>query len=216
MNVTTPQAPTFTRPLPPEPDIQRDAEMLDLYFDPTRTTREIAEHFKLSVVVVVAWFQRPDIAAIIDYVTAASERRARDIVRENLPGTINVLQRISIVRNDDKISRAAASALLTFARGRALPRSADRSRTANASPPRDTQSPETPTQPPRTHETPVPSRDDDTCAAIEIAQTPGRSPDVPRTMTPALPSVASDDLHPGESAPEPLALHSSRPHGVAC
>jgi hypothetical protein len=119
--------------------------MLNYYFDSTWTTKDIAEHFKLSVSVVAAWFQRADIAALIDFVTAANERRARDIARESLPGTIDILHRISRLRDNDKLSRAAASALITFARGRPKAKSAatraaaasTRSRSAEASPPRD-------------------------------------------------------------------------------
>ena len=94
MSVITPDAPAFNRPTPPTPDTHRDSEMLNYYFDAAWTTKDIAEHFKLSVAVVAAWFQRPDIAALIDFITAANDRRARDIARENLPGTIDILLRI--------------------------------------------------------------------------------------------------------------------------
>lgn len=217
--------PTFTRPIPPAPDAERDGEMLNYYFDSTWTTKDIANHFKLSVAVVAAWFQRRDIAALIDFVTTANERRARDIARENLPGTIDVLLRISRVRNDDKTSRAASSALITFARGRANPKTAAthastasaRSRSADTSPPRERHTSDAPsTQHPPTTKARDPSRDDNLCTELEIADAPGRSPDAQRTMPSTLPHTASDGLQPGEPAPEPLALLSSPPQSVAC
>ena len=217
--------PTFTRPIPPAPNAERDGEMLNYYFDSTWTTKDIAEHFKLSVAVVAAWFQRPDIAALIDFVTTANERRARDIARENLPGTIDVLLRISRQRNDDKTSRAASSALITFARGRANSKSAAKhastasasSRSADTSPPRGTHTSDVPNpEHVPTNEVLDPSRDDNLCTEFDIADAPGRSPDVPRGIPSPLPHTARDALQPGEPAPEPIALHTSRPHGVAC
>jgi hypothetical protein len=228
-------SPTFNRPVAPAPNIDRDAEMLNYYFDSTWTTKDIADHFKLSVSVVAAWFQRPDIVALIDFVTAANDRRARDIARENLPGTIDVLLRISRVRNDDKVSRAACSALIQFSRARATAAviakraakqtqakedvqltSSDRLRRANPFPSRSTQASDAPSP----HQTPSSNapdqhRDDDTWAVVELDHAHGRSPDAPRSMPPVLPCTASNGLHPGESAPDPLVLHSLRPHDVA-
>lgn len=232
MSVTTSQipntsdlAPTFTRPIPPAPNAERDGEMLSYYFDATWTTKDIANHFKLSVAVVAAWFQRPDIAALIDFITAANERRARDIARENLPGTIDILLRISRQRNDDKTSRAASSALITFSRGRANSNSAakhsstasTRSRSATSAPPRGTQTPDAP-NPQRAPIGDAPDQhgDDDTRAGFEMAHAPGRSPDLPRSLPSTLPHTASNDLQPGEPAPEPLALRTSPPQSVAC
>ncbi len=215
----------FQRPIAPAPDADRDSDMLNYYFDAAWTTKDIANHFKLSVAVVAAWFQRPDIAALIDFITAANERRARDISRENLPGTIDILLRISRLRNDDKTSRSASSALITFARDRANSKSAaklssaasTRSRSAASSPPRVTQTSDAPSpQHAPANESPDPHRDEDTCAELEITRTPGRSPVVPRNMPPTPHHTASDELPPGELAPEQIALHSSHPHGVAC
>ena len=146
---TSDRAPTFKRPVEPAPNLDRDNELLTYYFDSTWTTKDIAEHFKLSVAVVAAWFQRPDIAALIDFITAANERRARDIVLEDLPATINILRRISKLRNNDNLSRAASSALLRFSRGRAPTKpsskqpstASTRSRRADSSPPRDMHDP---------------------------------------------------------------------------
>ena len=176
---TSDRAPTFNRPVAPAPNIDRDNELLTYYFDSTWTTKDIAEHFKLSVAVVAAWFQRPDIAALIDFITASSERRARDIARESLPGTIDILLRISRLRNDDKTSRAASSALITFARGRATAKTAaknassasNRSRTANSSPPRDL------------------DRRPDTDDTNIAPQSPGRDAQTPRSA------------HPGDISP---------------
>ena len=220
---TSSATPTFTRPIPPAPNAERDGEMLNYYFDSTWTTKDIANHFKLSVAVVAAWFQRPDIAALIDFVTTVNERRARDIARENLPGTIDVLLRISRQRNDDKTSRAASSALITFARGRANQKTAAthastasaRSRSADTSPPRGTQTSDA-LSPPHasTGDRPDQHVDDDTHAELEIAHAPGRSPDAPRSMPPAPARAASDELHPGDPSRQPL--HSSPPHSVAC
>ncbi len=117
MSVITPDAPAFNRPTPPTPDTHRDSEMLNYYFDAAWTTKDIAEHFKLSVAVVAAWFQHPDIAALIDFIAAANERRARDIARESLPGTIDILQRISRQPDNDKVACAASNALIRLARG---------------------------------------------------------------------------------------------------
>ena len=116
---STPPRPTFQRPVAPEPDPARDNELLSLYFDGTWTTKDIADHFKLPVAVIAAWFQRSDIAALIDFVAAANERRARDIAREGLPGTIDILHRISRTRNSDKVACAASNALIRFSRGQA-------------------------------------------------------------------------------------------------
>ena len=230
---TSPAAPTFTPPIPPAPNAERDGEMLNYYFDAALTTNDIAEHFKLSVAVVAAWFQRPDIAALIDFITAANERRARDIARENLPGTIDILIRISQLRDNDKLSRAASSALIQFSRGRATAAvgrraakqtqeavqstASDRSRNATSSPPRgmETSDAASPLHAP-TNEAFDPSPDEAKCAEFERAQTPGRLPDVPRSVPSTIPHTASGELHPGEPAPEPIALHSSPPHSVAC
>ena len=220
---TSSATPTFNRPIPPAPNAERDGEMLNYYFDSTWTTKDIANHFKLSVAVVAAWFQRPDIAALIDFITAANERRARDITRENLPGTIDILLRISRQGNDDKTSRAASSALITFARGRANPKTAAthastasaRSRSAASSPPRGTRTSDAPSpQHAPTGDRPEQHIDDDTRAEIEIAHAPGRSPDLPRSMPPAPARAASDELHPDDPSRQPL--HSSPPHSVAC
>jgi hypothetical protein len=207
--------------------------MLNYYFDSTWTTKDIANHFKLSVAVVAAWFQRPDIVALIDFITAANERRARDIARENLPGTIDILLRISQLRNNDNVSRAASSALIQFSRGRAtaavgrraakqthkaVPSTAsDRSRNATSSPPRGPVASSVPSP----HQAPTVEahdqhRDSFMCAEIENALTPGRSHDVPRSMPSTLPHTASDALNFGEPALQPLPPHASPPHSVAC
>ena len=107
----------FKRPIAPDYDQARDNELLNCYFDANWTTKDIAEHFKLSIAVVAAWFQRADIVAIIDFIAAANERRARDITRANLPSTIDILHRISQVRNSDAAARQASCALVRFARG---------------------------------------------------------------------------------------------------
>ncbi len=114
----------FKRPVAPDYDQARDNELLNCYFDANWTTKDIAEHFKLSIAVVAAWFQRADIVAIIDFIAAANERRARDITRENLPGTIDILHRISRVRTSDTAARHASCTLIRFARGPSLSRSA--------------------------------------------------------------------------------------------
>ena len=114
----------FKRPIAPDYDQARDNELLNCYFDANWTTKDIAEHFKLSIAVVAAWFQRADIVAIIDFIAAANERRARDITRERLPGTIDILHRISQVRTSDTAARQASCALVRFARGPSLSRSA--------------------------------------------------------------------------------------------
>jgi hypothetical protein len=114
----------FKRPIAPDYDQARDNELLNYYFDANWTTKDIAEHFKLSMAVVAAWFQRADIVAIIDFIAAANERRARDITRENLPGTIDILHRISRVRNSDSAARQASCTLVRFARGYSLSKSA--------------------------------------------------------------------------------------------
>ena len=177
---TTPDlSPAFHRPIAPAPDAALDGEMLCYYFDAAWTTKDIAEHFKLSVATVAAWFQRPDIAALISFITASSERRARDIVLEDLPATINILRRISKLRNNDNLSRAASSALLRFSRGRAPTKpspkppstASTRSRRAESSPARDMHDPtHNPTHNP----------------APPAAQTPGRdlSPPAP-SLVPA-------------------------------
>jgi hypothetical protein len=184
-------SPAFTRPIPPAPDLHRDAEMLNYYFDSTWTTKDIANHFNLSVAVVATWFQRPDIVALIDFITAANERRARDITRESLPGTIDILLRISRVRNDDKTSRAASSALITFARGRAnmseakhASNASRHSRAADTSPPRDLQ------------------------PARETRNTPSRA-----TSTDT-PSRANSDNMPSHALCDPVLPRSLLPHAV--
>jgi hypothetical protein len=116
---STPPRSAFQRPVAPEPDPARDNELLSLYFDGTWTTKDIADHFKLPIAVIAAWFQRSDIAALIDLVAAANERRARDIAREGIPGTIDILHRISRTRNSDKVACAASNALIRFSRGQA-------------------------------------------------------------------------------------------------
>jgi hypothetical protein len=197
MSVTTPDVstrnfsstssttPTFTPPIHPEPNAERDNELLNYYFDSTWTTKDIAEHFKLPISVIAAWFQRPDIVALIDFITAANERRARDVARSNLPGTIDILLRISRVRNDDKISRAASSALIAFARGRANSKSAKPSaaasthfRSATSSPPRNLCS------------------ERDTRETERASPSPGRDAD---TSPPAIPESAADAINPHSS-----------------
>ena len=116
----------FKRPIAPDYDPARDNELLNCYFDANWTTKDIAEHFKLPIAVVAAWFQRADIVAIIDFIAAANERRARDITRANLPSTIDILHRISQVRNSDSAARQASCTLVRFARGPSLSRSASR------------------------------------------------------------------------------------------
>ncbi len=123
----------FKRPIAPDYDQARDNELLNCYFDANWTTKDIAEHFKLSIAVVAAWFQRADIVAIIDFIAAANERRARDITRANLPSTIDILHRISQVRNSDSAARHASSTPIRFARGYSLSKSASQ-RAAEAKP----------------------------------------------------------------------------------
>jgi hypothetical protein len=121
---TVHQRTVLTRPSAPDFDQARDNELLSYYFDANWTTKDIAEHFKLPIAVVAAWFQRADIVAIIDFIAAANERRARDIARANLPSTIEVLHRISLVRSRDSVAREASCALIRFARGPSLSKSA--------------------------------------------------------------------------------------------
>jgi hypothetical protein len=114
----------LARPVASDDDQSRDNELINYYFDSTWTTKDIADHFKLTVPQVAAWFQRSDIAALIDFVTAANERRARDIARANLPSTIDILHRISQVRTSDAAAREASCTLVRFARGPSLSKSA--------------------------------------------------------------------------------------------
>ena len=44
----------FKRPIAPDYDQARDNELLNCYFDANWTTKDIAEHFKLSIAVVAA------------------------------------------------------------------------------------------------------------------------------------------------------------------
>ena len=47
----------FKRPIAPDYDQARDNELLNCYFDANWTTKDIAEHFKLSIAVVAACIQ---------------------------------------------------------------------------------------------------------------------------------------------------------------
>lgn len=190
----------FKRPIAPEYDQARDNELLNYYFDANWTTKDIAQHFKLPIAVVAAWFQRADIVAIIDFIAAANERRARDITRENLPGTIDILHRISRVRNSDSAARQASCTLVRFAHGPSLSKSASQ-RASKAKP--------APGQDAGKHTHPGGSDDRSTLTRAKPVEPPPHTPQAPATSR--LDQVSGEDRFTQEDAVTHCTSCSAQP-----
>jgi len=103
------------------PLTEQDLAVLELYLNPQIPLEEIANRFKLSLVALLDVFDRPEITAFVQRMTAMHNRRARDIALIAMPASVARLQHLGETASNPELARKCLSAVVRVATRRETP-----------------------------------------------------------------------------------------------